>query len=280
MTIFLWWCSGFVALYGVICLLLFFLQRRIIFEPRFQAIDPIPTNFALEYDSVSIPVENGQMLAGWWFPCATSQGKTVLFLHGNGGYGEFNFEAVETLHRLGFAVLMFNYRGYGRSSRVFPNEARIYADACAGYNFLRQNYQIQPENLLVYGHSLGGAIAIELATRYPVAGLFLESTFASMVEMSVTKTYMQFFPIDWILHQRFDSRSKIPQLRLPIFFCHGTADATVPCEMSEKLMAIANEPKRLENVQDADHYNLSSVGKQTIIEGIQWLSQQRQSAKN
>lgn len=276
MNAFLWICAGLLVLYFGICLLLYFVQRRIIFEPRFQLLDPVPADLPLDYETISIPTGDNQTLNGWWFPCGESHGKTVLFLHGNGGFDEFNFRTIMTLHCLGFAVLTFNYRGYGRSEGKFPNEKRVYEDACAGYDFLRQRYQIQPKNLLLYGHSLGGAIAVELATRYPVAGLFLESTFASMLEMSVTKAYMQFFPIDRILHQRFDSRHKIPHLRMPIFFCHGTADETVPSFMSQRLMAIANEPKRLVMIEGADHHNLSVIGNNTVQEGIQWLCQKLQ----
>ncbi|NJN73501.1 MAG: lysophospholipase [Limnothrix sp. RL_2_0] len=276
MTAFIWIGAANIVLYFGICLLLYFGQQYIIFEPRFQLRDPVPADLPLDYETVAIPTGDDQTLTGWWFPCAESDGKTVLFFHGNGGFEEFNFRTITILHCLGFAVLAFNYRGYGRSEGKFPNEKRVYEDACAGYDFLRQRYRIQPNNLLLYGHSLGGAIAIELATRYPVAGLFLESTFASMLEMSITKTYMQFFPIDRILNQRFDSRYKIPHLRIPIFFCHGTADETVPSFMSPRLMAIANEPKHLIMVEGADHHNLPAVGSETLQEGIQWLCQKLQ----
>lgn len=269
-----WLLAGLGVCYLGCCLLLYGGQRRIIFEPHFQSPQPIPPDFPLPYTLVRIPTANGDSLVGWWFPCASSNGKTVLFLHGNSGYDPFNFHTTEILHDLGFAVLMFNYRGYGASPNIFPNEQRVYEDALAGYQFLRQEYGVQPENLLVYGHSLGGAIAIELATHQPLAGLFLESTFASMVEMSETKPLYRLFPIGWLLHQRFDSRHKIPHLHLPIFFCHAILDDTIPYQMSERLMAIANEPKRLALIPNADHHNLAKVGESTVRQGIQWLCEQ------
>jgi pimeloyl-ACP methyl ester carboxylesterase len=256
--------------------LLYFGQRRIIFEPQCQLSHLVPADFPLTYESVEIPTVNQGKLVGWWFPCNHPDARTALFLHGNCGYDPFNFQTIQILHNLGFAVLMFNYRGYGLSSNIFPNERRVYEDAEAGYNFLIQNQGIQPKNLLVYGHSLGGAIAVELVTRRPAAGLVLESTFASMLEMSIKKPLFAFFPINRLLHQRFDSRQKIPKLHLPIFFCHAALDDTVPSFMSEQLMAIANEPKRLEIVAEADHHNLAEVGKNTLIQGIQWLCQQLQ----
>lgn len=274
MTVFFWLLAGFSGIYLGICLLLYFGQRRIIFETHFQLPNPIPADYPLKFEQVLIPTVEDQQLVGWWFPSDDAQGKTVLFLHGNAGVDDFNFHALKILHRLGFSVLLFNYRGYGLSPKIFPNEQRVYEDARAGYDFLCENYGVLPENLLVYGHSLGGAIAIELATCRQVAGLFLESTFTSMLEMSTTKPLYRMFPINKLLHQRFDSRQKITQLHIPIFFCHGTLDETIPSFMSERLMAIANEPKHLEIIEKADHHNLAEVGKNQVIQGIGWLSTQ------
>ncbi|OKH11246.1 alpha/beta hydrolase [[Limnothrix rosea] IAM M-220] len=273
MPFFVWFCLCCILIYLGICLVLWVVQRRIIFEPQCQPVTPIPDNLAIAYETEKLKVgeKNTEEIVTWWFPCDDAKGKTVLLLHGNGGYEMGNFQTLEILHQSGFNVLMVNYRGYGESSNIFPNEQRVYEDAATAYEFLRQQKHILPKDLLIYGHSLGGAIAVELATRYECAGLFLESTFASMLEMSITKTYMQFFPINWILQQRFDTRQKIPLLKLPIFLCHGTADETVPSFMSERLMAIANQPKRLEIIDGADHHNLAQVGANTIKEGIQWL---------
>ncbi|AFY39024.1 alpha/beta hydrolase fold protein [[Leptolyngbya] sp. PCC 7376] len=265
-------------LYLGICLLLFVVQRRIIFEPQFQPENPIPDDLAIAYETKRLATGSSDTedVVSWWFPGEHSNGKTILFLHGNSGYEDCNFETLKLLNQLGFNVLMLNYRGYGASTPVFPNEARVYEDAAVGYHFLLQQKQVEPKNLLIYGHSLGGAIATELATRYDCAGLFLESTFASMVEMSITKAYMQVFPINWILNQRFDSRRKLPLLNIPIFLCHGTVDDTVPSFMSERLMAIANEPKRLELIEGAGHHDLICVDTNTVSTGIQWLCQQLQ----
>ncbi len=273
MPLFVWFGLGCIFIYLGICLLLFVVQRRIIFEPHFQPANPIPDDLAIAYETKRLKVGKNKTedIVSWWFPCDEAQGKTVLFLHGNSGYEASNFATLEILHQSGFHVLMLNYRGYGESSSVFPNEQRVYEDASTAYEFLQQQKHISPKNLLIYGRSLGGAIAVELAIRYGCAGLFLESTFASMLEMSITKTYMQFFPINWILKQRFDTRKKIPLLKMPIFLCHGVKDETVPSFMSERLMAIANEPKRLELIETANHHNLAQVGANTVEEGVQWL---------
>lgn len=275
MSAFYWLLLGLSILYIVPCLYLYFRQQQIIFVPHLQLTNPVPANLSTPYESVSIPTADGQKLVGWWFPHNQPESKTVLFLHGNAGYTDFNFQTIQLLHEYGFSVLAFNYRGYGESpQKPFPSEQRVYEDAHAAYDFVCNTFKVQGHNLLLYGHSLGGAIAIELATHKPVAGLFLESTFVSMQEMSVTNPIYQIFPINWILHQRFDSHLKISCLHIPVFFCHGTADETVPDYMSPRLAAIANEPKLLKIVEGADHNNLPVVDLSTLRQGIEWMMQQ------
>lgn len=277
MPLSIWVGLDLLIFYVGICLFLFAIQRKIIFEPQFQPENPIPADFAIAYETKYLPVgEANDQLITWWFPAANPNGKTVLLLHGNSGYEAINYATVEILYDLGFDVFMGNYRGYGTSSKVAPNETRIYEDATVLYDYLLAEKQVDPKNLLLYGHSMGGAIAVELATGYDCAGLFLESTFASMLEMSVTKFYMKFFPINQILQHRFDTRAKLPHLHIPIFLCHGTNDETVPGFMSERLAAIANEPKKLEMVEGIGHHDLAHRSPQTIFNGIRWLSQQQQ----
>lgn len=280
MHVLTWILLVILVVYGASCLILFFAQRRIIFEPQYQPPNPLPETLSLPYETIKLGVGAGDKLVGWWFPCPEGNGKTVFFLHGNGGYDPYNFHTLQILHDLGFGVLMLNYRGYGLSTNVFPNEQRVYQDAICGYTFLREQRQVKPQDLLLYGHSMGGAIAIELASRFPVAGLFLESTFTSMLEMSVKKPYTRIFPLKLLLTQRFDSRSKLPSLQIPIFLCHGTADETVPSCMSEQLMAIANEPKNIEIIPGADHHNLPKIGEKQITQSLKWLTQQLQWQTN
>ena len=277
MPFWFWVGIGLICFYVGICLFLFAIQRKIIFEPHFQPENPIPDDLAIAYETKRLSVgDAGDDMITWWFPAEKPNGRTVLLLHGNSGYEAINYATLEILYGLGFHVFMGNYRGYGASSKVSPNEDRVYEDAATLYEYLLTEKSVGSKDLLLYGHSMGGAIAVELATRFECAGIFLESTFASMIEMSVTKFYMKFFPINQILNQRFDTRAKLPTLKIPVFLCHGTNDETVPGFMSERLAAIANEPKKLEMIEDIGHHDLAHRNPQTIFNGIRWLSQQQQ----
>ncbi len=155
-------------------------------------------------------------------------------LHGNGLNIGANIAHASRFHQLGFSVLLIDYRGYGRSEGAFPNEKKVYQDAATAWNYLVQKLQIPPRHIFIYGHSLGGAIAIDLAVKHPnAAGLIVESSFTSIREVVAYRNLFWMFPVNLILTQRFESIKKLPQLRMPILFIHGTADSTVPFFMSQ-----------------------------------------------
>jgi hypothetical protein len=159
----------------------------------------------------------------------------------------------------------------------------VYEDIEIIWNYLTQERQIPPERIFLYGHSLGGAIAIELAVRHPeIAGLVVEASFTSMRTM-VNHLYRQFliFPVDLLLHQRFDSLSKVRRrspsqasLQMPVLFIHGTADRVVPAEMSEALYAAAPEPKKLLVLPDIGHNDIRELGGTQYLEAVRWLIEQ------
>jgi uncharacterized protein len=271
-TMVAWPLIGLLLLYLGGCAVLFFRQRQLIFFPQAQPSHPIPSDFWLSPETVKIPVGNGQLLTGWWFPQDQSP-KAVIFLHGNGGLMDANFRAIALWHQAGYGALVFNYRGYGSSGGDFPREAQVYEDAIAAHDFLTQVKGISPENLMLHGHSLGGAIAVELASQRPVAGLLLESTFTAMSAMATTKPLYRLFPVPILLNQRFDSAAKIAQLQQPIVITHGDQDDLVPPAMGETLWAIAHAPKQFVLIPGADHINSAAIAPDKIQAGIFWLEQ-------
>jgi pimeloyl-ACP methyl ester carboxylesterase len=189
-------------------------------------------------------------------------GGVVLYLHGNGSNVGANVEHANRFHRLGLSVFVIDYRGYGKSQGDFPSESQVYEDAQLAWDYLVQQRGVNPNQIYIYGHSLGGAIAIDLAVRHPeAAGLIVEGSFTSTRAMvDFQKGLFWLFPIDWLLTQRFDSLSKVDRLQMPVLFIHGTADNVVPVEMSKKLFDAAPEPKQLYIVPDGGHNNVAQIG--------------------
>jgi pimeloyl-ACP methyl ester carboxylesterase len=189
-------------------------------------------------------------------------GGVVLYLHGNGSNVGANVEHANRFHRLGLSVFAIDYRGYGKSQGDFPSESQVYEDAQLAWDYLVKQRGVNPNQIYIYGHSLGGAIAIDLAVHHPeAAGLIVEGSFTSTRAMvDFQKGLFWLFPIDLLLTQRFDSVSKVDRLQMPVLFIHGTADNVVPVEMSKKLFDAAPEPKQLYIVPGGGHNNVAQIG--------------------
>lgn len=205
-------------------------------------------------------------------------GGVVLYLHGNGSNVGANVEHANRFHRLGLSVFVIDYRGYGKSQGDFPSESQVYEDAQLAWDYLVKQRGVNPNQIYIYGHSLGGAIAIDLAVRHPeAAGLIVEGSFTSARAMvDFKKGLFWLFPIDFLLTQRFDSISKVDRLQMPVLFIHGTADNVVPVEMTKKLFDAAPGPKQLYIVPDGGHNNLAQIGG---AEYLQIVSQFLASSK-
>ncbi|MDY7003203.1 MAG: alpha/beta hydrolase [Cyanobacteriota bacterium] len=223
-----------------------------------------------------IAPQTGERLHGWWLsPPAEPQG-TVLYCHGKNGNVSRNLKSANRLVKLGFNVFLFDYRGYGRSSGRFPNEQRIYEDAQVALNYLLDRRGIDPKTLLVYGHSLGGAVAIELATCNPnIAGLIIESSFTSLQDTIDFMGSYAFLPTQLLLSQYFNSLSKVGALKMPVLYIHGTQDDTVPDRMSQMLFAATNAPKQLYLVAGAGHTNVASIASNEYLETVSEFARSR-----
>ena len=181
----------------------------------------------------------------------------LLYLHGARWNLTGSVSRIDRWRRLGFSVLAIDYRGFGKSSDLIPSETSACDDAEAAWEYLGRIAPGKPRYIV--GHSLGGAIATELALRRPdAAGLVLEATFTSVKDMVANSTW-SFLPVDLILTQRFDTLERIPQVKVPLLVVHGTRDSVVPYEMGEKLFAAATGPKQFIKVEGGSHHNLSSV---------------------
>ncbi|MGB3200007.1 MAG: alpha/beta hydrolase [Nodosilinea sp.] len=259
MVKFLFAVLGIVGVvYLSLCVWLWLVQRRLMYLPS-PAVEATPSAFGLAYSDVWIPLstEGEGTLHGWWLPTDNDNDLTILYFHGNAGNISSNLAKAVQLRSLGASVLAIDYRGYGLSSGPFPTEQRLYADALAAWQYLQTEKRVSPHHLVIYGHSLGGAIGIELARHIPnLAGLVVEASFTSMVDMAVLSQYNRWFPVSQLLNQRFDSLTKVGQLKVPTLYLHGVADASVPATMGEALYDASGEPKTLWLVPNADHNDL------------------------
>jgi abhydrolase domain-containing protein 17 len=209
---------------------------------------PPPPSYRTVPGMVTIPVD-GDTLAAVWLANPAAR-FTVLYSHGNaedlGGDGPL----LQALHDRGFAVLAYDYRGYGRSTGR-PSERKAYADESAAYAWLTREMHIPPGRIIVHGRSLGGGPAAELASREPVAGLVLESTFTSALAVSA---WGRIFPFD-----SFRTARRLASVRCPVLVIHGTADRVIPFAVGQRLHALARRTAPPLWVEGAGHDDLMDV---------------------
>jgi hypothetical protein len=213
-------------------------------------------NYAIDEHWIAVG-SPGQRLHAWWLPVDDAKAPVVLYLHGARWNLTGSVTRIDRWKRLGFSVLAMDYRGFGKSSDVAPTEALAYEDADAAWDYLAK---LAPgRQRFIVGHSLGGAIATELARRHPdAAGLVLEATFTSVRDM-IAHSKWSFLPVGLILNQEFNTLEKIVDVKVPVLVTHGTRDSIVPFEMGERLYEAVKSPKRFVKVEGAGHHNLSGV---------------------
>ena len=256
--------------YAVICAYLWTHQAQYIFRPQ-REVKKTPEIHQLAFEEVYLSIADtdgtGERMHTWWIPAKNESGKVLLYLHGSALNIGANVTHARRFHGLGFDVFIISYRGYGLSDGSFPTEVQVYADAEAAWDYLVDTRQIEPGRIFIYGHSIGGAVAIDLAIRHPeAAGLITEATFTSIVDVAREDIKYRFFPLNLLVHQRFESLNKISALKIPVLFMHGTLDRYIPFEMSRKLYAQSPEPKYLKLIEGGGHRNSAKVG------GIEYLN--------
>ncbi len=199
---------------------------------------------------------DGTKLFGWYVE-STSATPVLLWCHGNAGNIIHRLENLRELYRIGLSVFLFDYRGYGKSEGV-PSEDGLYMDAMAAYEYLTQTRHIPHERVVIFGRSLGAAVAGEVAAKRPASCLVLESCFPSIE--AVAKHYYGGLPVHWLLGASFRLADRLPALSLPKLFVHGDRDGIIPLPLGEQTFRAAKPPKEFYVVKGADHNDLPSVG--------------------
>lgn len=230
--------------YVILLLLVRLLEPRLIFFPGpSRRLTPPPPELGLSPESVRFRTEDGVTLSAWVMRPPRGSGYWLLICHGNAGNLSEGGRALHYagLGNLGLGILAFDYRGYGESEGA-PGEAGVYRDAEAAYRYLRDSLGVAPDRIVLFGHSLGSAVAVELAGRVPAAGLILDGALSSGVERG--QELYPWLPVRWIARNRFESNRRIGGLTLPKLFLHARDDQVVPIAHGERLFAAAPEPKR------------------------------------
>ncbi|MBK5005882.1 alpha/beta hydrolase [Pseudomonas sp. S60] len=223
---------------------------------------------------------DNQSLHAWWWPAQRANAPAILYLHGVRWNLTGQLFRIEQLHAMGFSVLAVDYRGFGRSRGDLPSEATVYEDARIAWERFAQ-LQPDPAKRLIFGHSLGGAVAVELASELardarhkaavaPARGLILESTFTSLGDVAAVVANTS-LPVRWLMSQKFDSLNKIHEVGVPVLLVHGLDDRYVPSRFSQQLFEAAQEPKTLLLVPGATHNNSMSLAGQRYRKAIQAL---------
>ena len=241
--------STLAFLYVGLIVLIASFENRLVYQPRTRAqgwIDkPIP-----EIQEVELASADGNRLGAWWLPYAGSE-RSLLYLHGNAGnLSDRGGSIVKMRELLKASVLIVDYPGYGTSTGS-PTEGGCYAAADAGYDFLVNDQKRDPKQLILFGGSLGGAVAVDLATRKPHQAVVVVKSFTSAPD--VGSKWFPWLPVRWFMRNQFRSIDKVSTLTTPIFIAHGDVDSVIPFEHSERLFAAANEPKAFLRLADQNH---------------------------
>ena len=255
-----------LVIYLVLLIFLYFYQGKLLYHPTVNSDTEID-NLIPKIEKVNITTSDNLNLLGWFHKKDISK-NTILFLHGNAGSLENRIYKLNHFENFDLNFLIIAWRGFSGNSGK-PNEKGLYDDAKSAVNWLKSK-GIKEENIILYGESLGSAVAIEIAQNKKFAGIVLESPFTSMVEMG--KKYYSFFPVSLLLKDRYESINKIKNIHIPVLVMHGKKDSIVPFEMGKKIYTSANSPKFYYFSEYDDHmidYNKLLIEKlKSFIESL------------
>ena len=254
-----------VIAYLLVCVLMFALQRRIIFVPEVGIGEPAGYGLA-DYKQLWITAADGVHLEAWYHP-AQSGYPTIVYFHGNGGNLGGRAPYFRMLSDKGFGVIGLDYRGYGRSEGS-PSEQGFYMDARAAIDYASKELSVKPEQMIAYGESIGTGVAVQMATEYPFQGLVLQSPFTSVLQLG--KDSYPWLPVEILQLDRFDSLSKIGNIHSPLLVIHGAIDLIVPIKYGKQLFVAAPEPKEFSTHEYSNHLNLKiGVMAKNVLEFAQ-----------
>ena len=264
------WIIRIVACLAVIYFVLRWFEHRQVYQP-YAAMEANGSELGRPFEDVYFQASDRVRLNAWFFPAATGSPRkdwVYLLCHGNAGNISHRLDHVAALLETGAGVLALDYRGYGRSEGR-PTEEGTYLDAQAGHAWLRQK-GFAAARIVALGESLGGGIASELALRETVGGVILQSTYTSVTDLGAE--LFPWLPVRWMSTIKYDTRSKLPRIKVPVLIMHSRGDSLIGFHHAEKNFAAANEPKRLWEIA-GDHNLFLDVDRAKYLEGLEKLLQ-------
>ena len=247
--------AGAALVYLLIIACAFLLQSRLIYFPE-RELAATPRVKGLSYQAVVFKAADGIELHGWFIPAVPARG-VVLFCHGNAGNISHRLESIELFHRLGLSTFIFDYRGYGQSQGR-PSEAGTYRDAEAAWRYLLDEQNIPPARIMVFGRSLGGAVAAWLAQHQTPAGLILESTFTSIPDIGA-EAY-PFLPVRLMSRYHYNTVDYVGRVRCPLLIVHSRDDEMIPVAHGRRLFDAAKEPKEFLEIRGSHNDGFLTSG--------------------
>ena len=251
----------------------FFTQSYDVYHPK-KEITATPFDIKLYFEEIIFKSSDGINISGWFIPSGKRK-EIVLFLHGNGGNISKRLALIDYFNRqIGLPVFIIDYRGYGKSGGT-PTEEGTYLDAAAAWEYLTGSRKIKPENIIIYGRSLGGPIAAKLAGKVKSRLLILDSTFTSMKDIAAE--IYPYLPVRKFFKFNYSTIDYLKEISCPVLIIHSTGDDYIPFSHAVKLYNTANKPKHFLKIEGT-HKNNYIKSKQVFIEGIKsFISEYRKS---
>lgn len=250
--------------YTIIVLIVFFAQKSLLYLPTAAgpSLDVTPAGAGLDYEEVRLSSGDGVELHGWFVHGDGS--RVLLFFHGNAGDITHRLFSIGQFHELGLSVFIIDYRGYGRSGGR-PSEQGLYRDAEAAWRHLTETRRIAPDDIVVFGRSLGGSVAAWLAARHRPAALIVESSFTSVPD--IASEIYPWLPVRWLSRLRHATRDYVGDVRCAVLVVHSRDDEIIPYHHGQAIYAAANQPKTLLTLRGG-HNDAISTDESTYMDGL------------
>jgi hypothetical protein len=245
-----------VTSWVLIALLIYFYQPKLIYFPQ-KEVEVTPEYISLDYEELTLTTSDDVKLNAWWIPNPDARA-TLLFLHGNAGNISHRLDSINIFYNLGLSVLIIDYRGYGKSTGA-PSEQGTYIDAETAWDYLTKERNINPDNIIIFGRSLGGAVAIWLAEKHHSAGLIVESSFTSIADIG--KHYYPYLPTSLLARIKYPSKNRISNVKSPVLIIHSANDEIIPYKYGQQLFEIANNPKSFLTIHGGHNEGFIVSGK-------------------